>query len=54
MFRSEGGSGDAVRHREAEPHRLARAVVRVLAEDHDAHVVERRQGERIEHEARWR
>ena len=35
-------------NREAEPHRLAGAVVGILAEDHDAHVVERRQRERVE------
>ena len=48
MFWSEGGGRHPGRHGEAEPHRLPGAVVGVLAEDHDAHVVERRQRERVE------
>ena len=45
---------DACRNREAQPHRLAAAVVGVLAEDHDAHGVERRQPQRVEDEAAGR
>ena len=37
-----GGNG------EAEPHRLSGAVIGILAEDHHADVVERRQRERVE------
>ena len=43
MLRSEGGERHALGHREAEAHRLAGAVVRILAEDDDADLLERRQ-----------
>ena len=48
MLTSEGGAGDAFGHREAQPVRLAGAVVRVLPEDHDLDRVERGQLERAQ------
>ena len=50
MLRSDGGGVHPRRDGEAEPHRLAAAVVGILAQDHDAHVVERRQPEGVEDE----
>ena len=41
---------DAGRNGERQPHRLPAAVVGILAEDHDAHAVERRQPQRVEDE----
>ena len=46
--------GHAMRHGKAEPMRLARPVIGILAKDHDLHIVEGRQLEGPENLASWR
>ena len=43
-----GRHHDAFRHREAQPHGLARLMVRILADDDNLHLIKRREVESIE------
>ena len=54
MLTSDGGSCHAVLHREAQPVRLPRPVVRVLAEQHHPGGLVRRQVQRGEDLIVWR